>query len=271
MVAFTGVVGFVLAGPSWDAASLLRLVALCFGTYFIVGSANAFNQILERHEDARMRRTACRPLPSRRLSVRAAVAFAAFAGIAGGAILFATHWASGVAGIVALAIYVAVYTPLKARSPWSTAAGAVSGAIPPVMGAFASGSGLNAAVCFAFALLFLWQFPHTWAIAVLHREDYDRVGYRLLPLVSGGVAKTRARTILYSVLLVVTSFVPVYLEIAGIVYLVVAMLLGVLMLRTANRFAHDQSAAPARRLLLATLVYLPVLLTLAAFEGSLGG
>ena len=268
MVVFSALVGFVLADPAWDASSLIRLGALGLGTLFIVGSANAFNQILERHDDGRMQRTASRPLPSGRIGVRAGTIFACGLSLAGFVLLWLAHWMAAAIGAVALAVYVGVYTPLKVRSPWSTAAGAVSGAFPPLMGSFAAIGSVNVTVIFATALLFVWQFPHTWAIAVLHREDYDRIGSRLLPLIEGGAERTKPRVIAYTLILVAVSLVPVASGLTGMTYVAAALILGGVLLRAAFRFAYDQTAGPARSLLVATLIYLPVLLTLAAVNGS---
>ena len=268
MVVFSALVGFVLAEPTWDTASLARLAGLGLGTLFIVASANAFNQILERHEDGKMHRTASRPLPSGRLSVRGGQVFATGLGVAGVVLLWSAHWLSAAAGVLALIVYVGVYTPLKLRSPWSTAAGAVSGALPPLMGSFAAIGAASIAVLFAAALLFVWQFPHTWAIAVLHREDYERVGSRLLPLTENGARKTRPRVILYTLVLIGISLFPVVTGLTGFTYFALAAVLGGLLLRAAVRFAYDQSAGPARGLLLATLIYLPVLLTVAVLNRS---
>lgn len=258
MVVISGVVGYWLGASSLDVVVLL---SFALGTFLLVGGANAFNQILERESDARMERTANRPIPTGRISLGEAKLAAATMSAAGTAILFVTcgRW-TGVLGIAAFAVYVFVYTPLKTRSSWATVPGAVSGAIPTLMGWSAAQGSVGPLGWCLFGILFFWQFPHTWAIAATYRDDYERVGYRALPK-RGLKLETLAATLA----LVATSLLPSLLGLAGFIYLAGALVLGALLLAAAVRFGSGTERRRAASLLATTLFYLPLMLALITF------
>lgn len=259
MVVASGVVSYWLG-----AASLDTFVLLCFtlGTFFLVGGANAFNQILEREFDARMQRTANRPIPTGRISLGEAKLAAATLSATGTAILFAACGAlTAFLGIGAFLVYVLVYTPLKTRSSWATVPGAISGAIPTLMGWSAAAGNVGLLGWCLFGLLFFWQFPHTWAIAATYRDDYERVGYRALP--KSGL---KLETLAASVALVAASLLPSLLGLAGFIYLGGALVLGALLLAAAARFGHGTERRRAISLLAMSLFYLPLMLALVAFD-----
>ncbi len=261
MVVASGVVGYWLGASSLDT-----IVLLCFtlGTFLLVGGANAFNQILEREADARMDRTANRPIPTGRISLGEAKIAATALSATGTALLFAVcGLLTGVLGIVAFLVYVFVYTPLKTRSSWATVPGAVSGAIPTLMGWSAAEGSLGLLGWCLFGILFFWQFPHTWAIAATYRDDYERVGYRALPK-RGLKLETLAATLA----LVAMSLVPSLLGLTGIVYLGGALCLGALLLAAAARFGNGRERRKAVALLAMSLFYLPLMLTLIAFDAG---
>lgn len=260
-VALSGVVGYWLGASTIDPAHLLWFLV---GTLLVVGAANAFNQVLEREPDARMRRTAQRPIPTGRVAPAEAAFAAGLASAIGLAVLFA-HCGplTGGLGVLALAIYVLVYTPMKRRSSWSTLPGAVSGAVPTLMGFSAAGGTLAPAAWCLFGVLFFWQFPHTWAIAATYREDYERVGYRALPK-----HRVAAGTVVAAAALLLTSLLPAVLGDAGPVYTVGALVLGVAFLVSAVRFGDGTRRSRATALLATSLLYLPLILALAAFSGG---
>jgi protoheme IX farnesyltransferase len=262
MVVVSAVVSCWLALPEIDP---LRLAAFTVGTFLVVAGANAFNQVLEREPDARMRRTADRPLPAGRVSVREAVAVATIMVSAGLAILFLRSGVlSGALGLLALFVYVLVYTPLKPRTVWATLPGAISGAIPILMGWTAATGTLAPFAWCLFGLVFFWQFPHTWAIAATYREDYESAGYRALP--RRGLAVS---TVAATVALIGASLTPSVLGLTGPLYTAGSILLGGLFLLAAVRFRGGADRARAAALLASSLFYLPLVLGLAAIDGRI--
>lgn len=261
MVVASGVVSYWLG-----AASLDSLVLLCFtlATFLLVGGANAFNQILERDLDARMRRTANRPIPTGRISLGEAKLAATTMSVTGTAILFATCGSlTAFLGMAAFFVYVLVYTPLKTRSSWATVPGAISGAIPTLMGWSAAEGSVGLLGWCLFGLLFFWQFPHTWAIAATYRDDYERVGYRALPKFG-----LKLETLAATVALVATSLLPSLLGLAGSLYLWGALVLGALLFVVAVRFGNGTVRRRAISLLAMSLFYLPLMLALVAFDAG---
>ncbi len=261
MVLLSALVGY------WVASSELilgHLLWFAVGTFLVVAGANAFNQILERDSDARMDRTARRPLPSGRLQVPEALFVASVSSVAGVAILFATSGSlCGALALVALVTYVLVYTPMKSQTAFSTVPGAVAGAIPPLMGVSAASGSLSPLAWCMFGIIFFWQFPHTWAIASTYRDDYARIGYRAMP-----VEGTRLRTILATLALVAASLIPAVLGLAGTLYFFGAVILGGFVLVAAARFEDGTLKPRAAQLLAASLFYLPLVLALLALDGK---
>jgi protoheme IX farnesyltransferase len=265
LVLSSGLVGFWLAsGPSPDLAKLSLFGA---GALLVIAGANAFNEVAERHQDRLMERTARRPLPAGRMGVREAMVAASLMSATGLAILFfSTNALTAALAAAALVVYVFIYTPLKRVTHWSTFAGAVSGAIPTLMGWSAVGDGLSQSAWILFGILFFWQFPHTWAIASTYGEDYARVGYRVLPLVDTTGVSTRLQMVAFCSALIVVSVLPAFAGVAGTVYLVGALGLGVMLLGYGIRFGAGRSRKFAVQLMAATLVYMPVLLTLLVLD-----
>jgi protoheme IX farnesyltransferase len=269
LVLFTVAAGVLLAaGRELD---LLLLVNAVCGTALVAAGASALNQWLERHTDARMRRTENRPLPSGRLQPVEALIFGCVLGMAGVVYLaFALPrpWAAVVAALT-FAGYVFVYTPLKTRTTLNTLVGAVPGALPPVIGWVAVRGEINAQAVALFLILFLWQVPHFLAIAWIYREDYGRAGLKMLPVVDPSGRQTGRRMIGYCLVLIAASLLPVTFGVSHGVYLAGALLLGLLFLGTAVLFYRERSLPSARRVLRVSLVYLPGLLLLLLLDGAL--
>jgi protoheme IX farnesyltransferase len=233
-------------------------------TALVAAGASALNQLLERHSDARMRRTENRPLPSGRLQPLEVLLFGLGLGAAGLAYLgLATRQPLAVlVAAVTFVLYVIVYTPLKRLTTLNTLVGAVPGALPPVIGWTAVRGTLAPEAGVLFAVLFLWQVPHFLAIAWIYREEYARAGLCMLPVADPEGKITGRQMVLYCLALVLVSLLPVFAGQAGLVYLAGALLLGAVFLRHTFGFLVEVSNTQARRVLRASLLYLPLLLAL---------
>src|SRR5258705_11223879 len=220
---------FGLRGTSFGGIDWWSFLHTIVGTGLIASGTAALNQWYERDADAKMRRTSDRPLPAGRLDARRALAFGTILAIAGFAELaWFVNLLSGILGMATLASYLFLYTPLKQRSWLSTTVGAFPGAMPPMIGFAAASGTLTAQACVLFAILFLWQFPHFYAIAWMYREDYARAGIRMLPVVEPDGQRTANQIVLYGMLLVPVSLIPGFLGISGKIYVVGAFGLGLL-------------------------------------------
>lgn len=264
MVLLTVTVGYALGGRGeWRTAALMHAL---IGIGLAAAASSAFNQYLERASDARMRRTAGRPLPAGRLLPAEVLWFSALAGLAAIAYLLAfTNPLTAGLTLLTIVLYGLAYTPLKRRTSLCTAIGAVPGALPPVLGWTAAGGALGTEAAALFGILFLWQFPHFLAIAWKYRDEYDRAGLRMLPVlrterVVGCLAAG------YALALIPVSLLPRELGLAGTPYLVTAIVLGTAYAAAALRFALGETQPRARSLILASLVYLPVLLGMLTFD-----
>jgi heme o synthase len=264
LVLITCLVGFDLAssGPlDWP-----RLLSTLLGTLLMASGTGTLNQFIERRSDAEMRRTASRPLPSGRVRANSALIFGLLLAVLGGGLLWwqANLLSSGLA-LLTLASYLLLYTPLKKRTALCTLVGAFPGAMPPLIGWAAARGSLSGEAWLLYAILFVWQFPHFLAIAWMYREDYSRAGLRMLPAGDADGRWTGREIMAFLLALLPLSLVPAILGQAGWIYLAGATLLGFYFLYAGARLA----AAPiqrgrllARRLLFASIVYLPVVFCL---------
>lgn len=260
MVVLTTAIGFAVAVEgAFPIALFLHTVV---GTALVAAGSSALNQVLERDTDAAMRRTARRPLPAERMSVDSALAIGVGLSVAGlFQLALAVNILTAFLGAITLAGYLFVYTPLKRKTSLATVVGAVPGAIPPVMGWTALRGDLGLPALALFAILFLWQLPHFLAIAWVYRADYERGGLPMLPVVDPEGHATSRQMILYCAALLPVSLLPNVLGMNGIPYFVCAVLLGAIYLAYCFVFARSHSNRAAMRLMLASVVYLPALLT----------
>lgn len=259
MVLVTVSVGYFL-GSRGESPILVLLHAL-IGIGLVAVSSCTLNQFLERDTDARMLRTANRPLPSGRLQPGEVLWF----GIATGAVGFVylyllVNELTALLTLLTLAMYVGWYTPLKKKTWLCTAIGAIPGALPPVLGWTATGRGLDPGAISLFAIMFLWQFPHFLAIAWLYRNQYAAAGLRMLPSVIPRKSITGFMAVVYAIALIPISLLPYRYGMAGVTYFVIAMLLGLLYLAFSVRFMLRETDKTARHLLWTSLIYLPVIL-----------
>jgi protoheme IX farnesyltransferase len=253
----TGVGYFFGARGGWHWLTMLHTI---IGTGLIASGTAALNQWYERAADAKMKRTQSRPLPSGRLSAGNALVFAILISVAGFIELFVeVNALTGWLGLFTLLSYLFIYTPLKQRSPHSTTIGAIPGAMPPLIGYAAASGTLTWDAWILFAILLIWQFPHFYAIAWMYREDYERAGIRMLPVVEPDGESTARRILMYSLILIPISMVPKFLAMTGNLYLAGALALGLLFLYAGVRVSFDRTRQQARRVLLASVIYLPVL------------
>jgi heme o synthase len=265
LVLLTTAVGFYLA--SRGAAELFVLLHTLVGTGLAAGGSSALNQYSERDVDARMHRTAGRPLPSGRMRPEEALAFGLTTSTAGVLyLLLLVNVATALVVAATIVSYVLVYTPLKRRTPFSTVIGAVPGALPIVAGWTAGGGAMDAGAAALFGIMFLWQLPHFLALAWIYREDYRRGGLAMLTVFDADGAMTGRQAMLYAMALLPVSLVPTLVGVAGGAYFLGALLLGVTFLAMGVALMLRRSEPRARRLFLTSIVYLPVLLALMAAD-----
>jgi len=258
LVVASTLVGYAMApGPP---LSLLAICGLLLGTGLVAGGASAFNQVLERDLDALMRRTRTRPLADQRLQPQEGLLFGTAITLAGLLMIVAASnlLAAGVA-LATLLSYAVVYTPLKRKTSFATVIGAIPGALPPIIGWAAVQGELPAEPWILFGIMFLWQLPHFLAIAWMYRDDYARAGFAMLPVIEPDGRSTGRQAVVYAAALVPLSLAPSLVHMTGEIYFAAALGLGLVFLWLTLRFAQTRSAADARRVFFASIVYLPVL------------
>lgn len=258
-VVVSAVLGWYMAEDAMDLSTLLRLAG---GGYLLTGASNGLNQIYERRTDALMARTSNRPLPTGRLSTAAALAASLIAGAVGLACLFSFNLLTGLLGLLALVSYAFVYTPLKAHTALSVFVGAIPGALPPMIGYVAATGDFGIEPGTLFAVQFMWQFPHFWAIAWVAHDDYAKAGFRMLPFASGRTRRSAWTILTYTAFCIPASLLPWALPngapMVGNVALVVAVATGLFFLFPAWRLYRSLEVADARKLMFASFIYLPV-------------
>jgi protoheme IX farnesyltransferase len=265
LIVLTSAAGFALASPG--SVNYAAMVSAMLGIALLSSGIATINQYMERDLDALMRRTANRPLPSGRLLPWEALAFGSGLTVFAEAYLaIVVNPLTAVLGLTVIAGYLFGYTPLKTRTSLSTMVGAFPGAVPPLIGWAAARGSIGLEAWVLFAILFLWQFPHFLAIAWMYREDYSRAGILMLPVVEPDGRVTAQQIVIYTVLLLPVSLLPAALGISGKVYLYGAIVLGLLFLYSSIRAAFSKSKQEARRLLLASVIYLPLLFILMVLD-----
>ncbi|HLN27808.1 MAG TPA: heme o synthase [Gemmataceae bacterium] len=267
MVLVTVATGGLLASrgaPDWSV-----LCHTLIGTALVAAGASALNQLLERESDGLMQRTENRPLPAGRLQPLEVLIFGGVFGVGGVAYLavLLSHWLAAFVAAFTFLSYVFVYTPLKRRTSLNTLVGAVPGALPPVIGWAAVRGSIDPEIVALFAIIFLWQVPHFLAIAWIYREDYERAGLCMLPVLDRAGVMSSRQMVAYCVALIPVSLAPFMLGRTGGIYLVGAILLGVLFLGFTVSFSQRHSVLRARSVVRVSLLYLPALLALLLLDG----
>ena len=267
MILITTSAGFYLA--SSGSLNWVQLVETFVGTGLSAAGVLALNQYLERDLDAQMIRTCNRPLPDKRVQPTTALFFGVLLTVSG--LAFMTFCVNPLSALVISAIvvtYLFVYTPLKQKSPLCTIAGAVPGAFPPVIGWVAARGTLNIEAWTLFAILFLWQLPHSLSIACIYRDEYAQAGFRLLPVIHPDGKSTRWQIVSNCLALLVVALLPTLIGIAGILYFFAALSFSIIFLAFGINFSIAQTTVAAKRLLYASLIYLPLVFLVMALDKS---
>lgn len=267
LIVLTAAAGFALGSTaSVDYALLSKAM---FGIALLSSGIATLNQYMERDLDLLMRRTANRPLPSGKLMPWEALTFGVTLTVLAEIYLSVfVNPLTGLLGLTVIAGYLFAYTPLKTRTSLSTMVGAFPGAVPPLIGWAAARGTIGLEAWVLFAILFLWQFPHFLAIAWMYREDYSRAGILMLPVVEPDGRVTGQQIVVYTLMLLPVSLLPTVLGISGKIYLYGAIVLGLLFLYSSVRAAFSKSRQEARRLLLASVIYLPLLFILMVINSE---
>lgn len=262
-VVFSSVIAYMLA-PNVVEYDFVSILLLLLGGMLVTGSANAINQVTEKDTDAVMKRTGNRPVASGRMSVQEATAFAFIAAIVGSLILwlYFSWYAAGLA-LLSLFIYGFVYTPLKKVNSIAVLVGAIPGALPCLIGWAAAYDGENFSWTggwILFAIQFLWQFPHFWAIAWVAHQDYSKAGFKLLPSQQGPTKFTAIQTVIYSLLMIPVGMLPYFFNMSGVVSMWILVAANMFMVLQCVRLYINMDVKSARRVMFSSYIYLPIVL-----------
>lgn len=259
LVVLSSVICYGLAASDF---SLYTMAALIVGGTLLTGASNGFNEIIERDLDALMDRTKLRPLPTAKMGLTEAYILASIFGALGIGILgVAINPMCGILGFIALILYVLVYTPLKQKTPFAVFVGAFPGSIPPMLGCVAATDGFGEITHLAlmmFAVQFIWQFPHFWAIAWRVHDDYLKAGFKMLPSLGGRDKASAFQIVVYTIGLIPVSLVPVFFGYTGIFSAVIAIVAGIIFTKQAFDLYRSLSPESAKKLMFGSFVYLPV-------------
>jgi len=260
LILMSTAIGYYFGLGRTGGFSFRTLFHTVLGTGLVASGTAALNQWYEREADLKMRRTEKRPIPSGRVTPPRALWFGIALAVAGAAELaLGVNWLSSALCALTLLMYLFLYTPLKQKTWWSTTVGAIPGAMPPLIGFAAARGHLTAEAWSLYAILFLWQFPHFYAIAWMYRDDYSRAGIRMLPVVEPDGESTARQMLYFCLALIPISLLPNWLGMTGAIYLAGALVMGVAFLVITARVLSRRSILEARRVLLASVVYLPML------------
>lgn len=265
MVLVTATFAYVLA--TGGVADPLHLLITLLGVGLAGSGASVLNQYLERDTDARMERTRNRPLPAGVLTPHFALNLGVVLATAGCMLLvWQVNLLAAFLTLESTFLYVLVYTPMKRLTWWNTVVGAVPGAMPMLIGWAAAAGSLSVGAWILFAILYVWQFPHFYAIAWMFREDYRRGGLKMLSVVKPDGRNLAAQTIVFSILLIPVTILPYAIGMSGLIYLVGGTVAALYMAWHGIRFALRRDLVTARKELIASIVYLPALLVLIAID-----
>lgn len=258
-VVLSATLGWFMAVDGIDLGTLLVLAG---GGYLLTGASNGLNQIIEHRIDGLMSRTSNRPLPTGRMTRGRALVYSLLAAAGGLGCLFSLNPLSGWLGVAAIISYAFIYTPLKSKTSLSVFVGAFPGALPPMIGYVAATGDFGIEPGTLFAVQFMWQFPHFWAIAWLAHDDYQKAGYQMLPFPAGRTKASANQILMYTLFCIPASLLPWALPtgqpMVGNVALVVSVVAGLLFLVPAVRLQRSLALKDAKQLMFASFLYLPV-------------
>ena len=255
-VAFSSAIGYILGFPD---ASYLSIALVMLGGLLVTGAANIINQIIERDLDRMMKRTAKRPLPTGQLSVTEAILFMVLLAVSGLALLgLYFNMLTAALSLLGLVLYGFVYTPLKRISPICVFVGAIPGGLPPLIGWAAATGVLGAEAWILFGIQFIWQFPHFWAIAWVLDEDYKKAGFKMLPMEGGKNLKTAIQIMIYTLVLIPLSLLPLQFGMTGTTSALIAVVCGVLFLAQTFYLMRTCSKKAAMSIMFGSFLYLPI-------------
>jgi len=265
LVTISALGGFLLGSPAQIPIS--TLVALLTGVALSSSGGAALNLYLERENDAAMRRTEQRPLPSGRIRPRAALLMGIGCALAGVTILFQfTNPLTSALALLSIFLYVLLYTPLKRRTKYNTLVGTIPGALPALGGWTAATGSLGVGGWIIFSILLIWQLPHFFSLAWMYRKDYGRAGFQMLPVVEPDGLSTGRQVLFSSVMLLIASVLPFAVGLSGVIYLVGAVLVSLWLLQSSFQFYRSLSNLDARRVLKASIFHIPVLVMVLIFD-----
>jgi protoheme IX farnesyltransferase len=256
LVVFSASVSYFFAA---DAINWGKFTALVIGGFLVTGSSNGFNQIIEKDLDKLMSRTKNRPLPTGKMTINEGLWLSLIMGAVGISLLwFVLNPLSGLLGALALILYAGIYTPLKRKTSFAVFVGAFPGAIPPMLGYIAETGQFGLIPGILFAIQFVWQFPHFWAIAWKADDDYRRAGFHLLPSPGGKDKSSAMQAFVYAMFLIPISLLPFYFGVTGVVSAIIAIILGAYYAYYAFKLYKTVDDKAATKLMFASFVYLPV-------------
>jgi len=258
LVVVSAVLGYLIGIPV-GSFSWMGILGLAISGTLLTGASNALNQVLEIKEDGLMDRTQKRPLVQGTLSTAEAIAAALIAGgLATFMLWFQFGPLTGILAFLSMFMYVALYTPLKKHSSWAVFVGAFPGAFPPMLGYVAATGHFDLIAGLLFAMQFIWQFPHFWAIAWVLNDDYAKAGYRLLPSAAGRDRRSAFLILLYTLFVIPVGMLPWVYDVVGPFALWTSILLGLVMIVPAFKLFRTHDKADARKLMFASFLYLPI-------------
>ncbi len=255
LVVISAVTGYFMQ-DKWVINELWILIA---GGFFVTAASNGFNQILERDLDKLMKRTQNRPLVKNTISVREAFIVSLIWAVGGLSLLALLNPLCFFLGLLSLFMYVAVYTPMKRVSSWAVFVGAFPGAMPPLLGYVGATSEFGLLPGILFLVQFMWQFPHFWAIAWVLDDDYKLAGFRLLPSKLGRSRASSLQILIFTLVMIVASFLPWVIDITGNASLIICGITGLFFYRLAYKLHYTQEISDARKLMFASFIVLPVI------------
>ena len=265
MLVLTSAAGFYLG--SERGFNFPLFINSTIGITLLAFGVATLNQYIERLTDALMARTATRPLPTNKIAPAEALIFGLAQCVAAELyLLFLVNALTAFLGLIVIVGYVLLYTPLKTRTSASTAIGALPGAMPPLMGWTSAADSITLGAWTLFALLFLWQFPHFLAIATMYKEEYRKAGILMLPVVEKDGKITALQIVTFTILLLPVSLAPFFIGLSGVVYLIGASVLGIWFLWASIQAAREKSIEKSRKLLLVSVLYLPIIFALMVFN-----